>query len=251
MDAHFLTPSSPRSPSSSLPARLMTPSARRPMPARCAPPLAAAPGAAEPVYLDVQTTGTLADLARARADLAIIALPPDEVAAAMEVAARIGCRAVLIIGSGWTLNAALSCSALRGARTCTCSGPTASASSAPRSASMPAPGPLPLEGSLALVSQSGALTARCWTGRATTMGFQPGGVHRPGCRRGPGPGAGLPRHRCAHPRHRGLPRRHRQRPPFHERAALGRARQAGGGAQGRPAQRRQRGRADALPRHRR
>ena len=52
------------------------------------------------VFLDIQTTGTLADLAQTRADLAIIALPPAEAIAALEVAGRIRCKAALVVGSG-------------------------------------------------------------------------------------------------------------------------------------------------------
>ncbi|HPM66784.1 MAG TPA: GNAT family N-acetyltransferase, partial [Piscinibacter sp.] len=51
-------------------------------------------------YLDIHDTGTLADLAQARADLAIIALPPKDVAAALEVAGRMTCRSALVISSG-------------------------------------------------------------------------------------------------------------------------------------------------------
>ena len=51
-------------------------------------------------FLDIHTSGTLADLAQARADLAIIALPPEDVAAALEIAGRMACRAALIISSG-------------------------------------------------------------------------------------------------------------------------------------------------------
>ena len=51
-------------------------------------------------FLDIQSTGTLADLAQARADLAIIALPPQDVTAALEIAGRIACRAALIVSSG-------------------------------------------------------------------------------------------------------------------------------------------------------
>ena len=40
-------------------------------------------------HLDTQTTGTLAELADTRADLAIIALPADKMAAALEIAGRI------------------------------------------------------------------------------------------------------------------------------------------------------------------
>ena len=54
------------------------------------------------VFLDIQTSGTLAELAKTRADLAIIALPPENVAAALEVAGRIACRAALVVSSGIT-----------------------------------------------------------------------------------------------------------------------------------------------------
>ena len=53
-------------------------------------------------YLDIHTSGTLADLAQARADLAIIALPPGDVAAALELSGRMACRAALVISSGIT-----------------------------------------------------------------------------------------------------------------------------------------------------
>jgi acetyltransferase len=43
-------------------------------------------------FLDIHTTGTLADLAQTRADLAIIALPHEDVAAALDIAGRIKCR---------------------------------------------------------------------------------------------------------------------------------------------------------------
>jgi len=52
------------------------------------------------VFLDTHASGTLADLATVHADLAIIALPPDEVAAALELAGRIKCRSALVISSG-------------------------------------------------------------------------------------------------------------------------------------------------------
>src|ERR1700712_5481188 len=51
-------------------------------------------------FLDIGTTGTLADLAQTRADLAIIALPPGDIAAALEVAGRMTCRSALIISNG-------------------------------------------------------------------------------------------------------------------------------------------------------
>ena len=48
-------------------------------------------------FLDIHTSGTLADLAQSRADLAIIALPPDDVAAALELAGRMACRSALVV----------------------------------------------------------------------------------------------------------------------------------------------------------
>jgi LysR family transcriptional activator of dmlA len=51
-------------------------------------------------FLDVSMTGTLADLVHSRADLALIALPNDELAFALEVAGRIQCKSALIISSG-------------------------------------------------------------------------------------------------------------------------------------------------------
>ena len=51
-------------------------------------------------FVDIHTSGTLADLAQTQADLAIIALPADEVAAALEIAGRFKCRAALLISSG-------------------------------------------------------------------------------------------------------------------------------------------------------
>ena len=50
-------------------------------------------------FLDIHTSGTLADLAQSRADLAIIALPPEDVAAALELAGRMACRSALVISA--------------------------------------------------------------------------------------------------------------------------------------------------------
>ena len=46
-------------------------------------------------WLDVAMTGTLAELAQSRADLALIALPHDQNLAALEVVGRVRCRAAL------------------------------------------------------------------------------------------------------------------------------------------------------------
>ena len=111
-------------------------------------------------WLDIGMTGTLGDLAQSRADLALIALPHDQNLAALEVVGRIRCRAALILSSG--MPAAL----------CTQLNQTAQRYGihllGPNSLGLQRPalklnasglGPLAAAGPLALVSQSGALTA--------------------------------------------------------------------------------------------
>ena len=53
-------------------------------------------------FLEIGTTGTLAELSQTRADLAVIALPPKDIAAALEVAGRITCKAAVIVSNGVT-----------------------------------------------------------------------------------------------------------------------------------------------------
>jgi len=116
--------------------------------------------AGELTWLDIQTTGTLADLASSRADLALIALPAAQCVAALEVAGRIRCRAALVLTGG--LDAA----------TCDTLHQTARQHGVnllgPNSLGLQRPaihfnastlGPLAAAGPLALVSQSGALTS--------------------------------------------------------------------------------------------
>ncbi len=111
-------------------------------------------------FLDIHTTGTLADLAQTRADLAIIALPHEDVAAALEVAGRIKCRAALVVSSG--INATLAAELHRVARRhgMHLLGPNCLGFQRPRSGlNASVAGGLAAAGPLALVSQSGALTA--------------------------------------------------------------------------------------------
>lgn len=111
-------------------------------------------------FINTKVTGTLEDLAQAKADLVVIALPQEEQLAALELVGRIRCTAALILSSGVDAHHA---NALRQA-----------AEQAgvhllgPNSLGLQRPslhlnagvmGPLAQEGSLALVSQSGALTA--------------------------------------------------------------------------------------------
>jgi acetyltransferase len=112
------------------------------------------------VFLDVHFSGTLADLASTHADLAIIALPTEEVAAALEIAGRIKCKAALVISSG--IDAALASDlhkiAMRDGINLL--GPNSLGFQRPcLNLNASIAGELATCGPLALVSQSGALTS--------------------------------------------------------------------------------------------
>ncbi|OYU82575.1 MAG: GNAT family N-acetyltransferase, partial [Burkholderiales bacterium PBB5] len=124
-------------------------------------------------YLDIHMSGTLADLAASRADLAIIALPHDQVAAALEVTGRIRCRAALVLGSN--LGAAPCAELLAIARRhgVHLLGPNSLGFQRPQlKLNASAAGPLAAPGPLALISQSGALTSSIldWA-RRNAVGF--------------------------------------------------------------------------------
>ncbi|MEI8028160.1 MAG: bifunctional acetate--CoA ligase family protein/GNAT family N-acetyltransferase [Comamonadaceae bacterium] len=112
------------------------------------------------VFLDVHASGTLADLAHTQADLAIIAVAPAEVASALEIAGRIKCRAALVISSG--IDAAHAAELHRIARRdgIHLLGPNCLGFQRPHlQLNASVAGTLSAPGPLALVSQSGALTA--------------------------------------------------------------------------------------------
>jgi len=112
------------------------------------------------VFLDIHTTGTLSDLAHTRADLAIIALPPAEAIEALEVAGRIKCRAALLVGSGTPADVATEMHRVARRHSMHLLGPNSQGFQRPRSLlNASVVGPLASPGPLALVSQSGALTA--------------------------------------------------------------------------------------------
>ena len=112
------------------------------------------------VFLDIHTTGTLADLAQTRADLAIIALPPAEAIAALEVAGRIKCKAALVVGSGTSADMAGDMHRVARRHGMHLLGPNSLGFQRPRAGlNASVVGPLAAVGPLALVSQSGALTA--------------------------------------------------------------------------------------------
>ncbi|MBT9506221.1 bifunctional acetate--CoA ligase family protein/GNAT family N-acetyltransferase [Rhodoferax sp.] len=112
------------------------------------------------VFLDIHASGTLADLANTHADLAVIAMPPAEVASALEIAGRIKCRAALVISSG--IDAAQAAELHKIARRdgIHLLGPNCLGFQRPHlNLNASVAGDLCAQGPLALVSQSGALTA--------------------------------------------------------------------------------------------
>lgn len=112
------------------------------------------------VFLDIHTSGTLADLAQTRADLAIIALPPAEALAALEVAGRIKCKAALVVGSGANADIAADMHQVARRHGMHLLGPNSLGFQRPRSGlNASVAGSLAAVGPLALVSQSGALTS--------------------------------------------------------------------------------------------
>jgi acetyltransferase len=124
-------------------------------------------------FLEIGTTGTLAELSQTRADLAIIALPPKEIAAALEVAGRMTCRAALIISSGVTSEHAAQLRKIAHREGVLLLGPNSLGFQRPKQAlNACAAGPLARAGSLGVVCQSGALTAAMldWA-RSNGVGF--------------------------------------------------------------------------------
>ncbi|MGB3449218.1 MAG: bifunctional acetate--CoA ligase family protein/GNAT family N-acetyltransferase [Giesbergeria sp.] len=126
------------------------------------------------VFVDLQkTTGSLADLVQTRADLAVIALPAADVAAALEVAGRMACRAAMIVSSGIGPDLATQLKKIAHREGMYLLGPNSLGLQRPAlQLNASAAGPLARTGSLALVSQSGALTASIldWA-RNNAVGF--------------------------------------------------------------------------------
>jgi acetyltransferase len=111
-------------------------------------------------FLDVHATGTLADLAHLQSDLAIIALPPAEVALALAIAGRIKCRAALVISSGIDANQAAELHKIARRDGVHLLGPNCLGFQRPYlQLNASVAGALCAKGPLALVSQSGALTS--------------------------------------------------------------------------------------------
>lgn len=111
-------------------------------------------------FLDIRTKGTLEELAHVRADLAIVSLPHPEVAAALEVAGQMKCKAALVVSSGMGIEQAAELKAVALRSGMHLLGPNCLGFQRPYlGLNASVAGSLADEGSLALVSQSGALTS--------------------------------------------------------------------------------------------
>jgi len=118
-------------------------------------------GFAGPVsFLDIGMTGTLGDLVQSKSDLAIIALPHEQLTAALEVAARIRSKTALILSSGVDAVLAAQLHAIARQHGMHLLGPNCMGFQRPKlKLNASAIGPLAQPGALALVSQSGALSS--------------------------------------------------------------------------------------------
>jgi acetyltransferase len=110
-------------------------------------------------FLDIGMSGTLGDLAQSRADLAIIALPNGQLTAALEVAGRIQCKSALIISSNVDAPLAAELHTIARKHGIYLMGPNCLGFQRPKlHLNASALGRMAEEGTLALISQSGALT---------------------------------------------------------------------------------------------
>lgn len=110
-------------------------------------------------YLDIRMSGTLGDLVKSRVDLAIIALPNDQLSAALEVAGSIHCKSALIISRA--VDAALSkkLQAIAQGYSMFLLGPNCMGFQRPQQhLNASTLGRLAQKGATALISQSGAVT---------------------------------------------------------------------------------------------
>jgi acetyltransferase len=111
-------------------------------------------------WLDIGMSGTLADLAHSRADLALIALPAEQIAAALEIVGRIRCRSAAVLTCGLTPALCEELHSIARHHGTLLLGPNSLGFQRPAlGLNASALGPLAAPGALALVSQSGALTA--------------------------------------------------------------------------------------------
>ncbi|KLR56642.1 bifunctional acetate--CoA ligase family protein/GNAT family N-acetyltransferase [Diaphorobacter sp. J5-51] len=160
MDKHYLTPLFTPSSIVVLAGNADAPDTHTPQAKVLREALAAQRFTGTLTYLDIHTSGTLADLAQTRADLAIIAQPPQDLPAALEVAGRINCRSALVLSNGVDAQLAEQLRKIARREGIHLLGPNSLGMQRPSlQLNASAAGPLAREGSLALVCQSGALTS--------------------------------------------------------------------------------------------
>ncbi|MEY2687317.1 MAG: hypothetical protein RL375_1515 [Pseudomonadota bacterium] len=124
-------------------------------------------------FYDINASATLSDLAQARSDLAVIALPVQDIASALEVAGRMSCGAALVVSTGVSADKAAEFKAIARREGMHLLGPNSLGLQRPSlKLNASAAGPLAKAGPLALVSQSGALTSAMldWAGK-NAVGF--------------------------------------------------------------------------------
>lgn len=111
-------------------------------------------------FVDTRMTGTLAELAQSRAELAIITLPTaDEMDNALEIAGRIKCRAALVISAGLDAGSSARLHATAKRHQIQLLGPNCIGFQRPyQKLNASIIGELATPGPLGLLSQSGALT---------------------------------------------------------------------------------------------
>lgn len=110
-------------------------------------------------FFDIGMSGTLGDLAQAQTDLAILALPNAQLAAALEVAGRIQCKAALVISNAVDAALAASLHAIARQHGIALLGPCLGYQAPRLGINASVLGPLAQNGALGLVSQSGSLTS--------------------------------------------------------------------------------------------
>ncbi|MDD2609118.1 MAG: bifunctional acetate--CoA ligase family protein/GNAT family N-acetyltransferase [Giesbergeria sp.] len=111
-------------------------------------------------FLSTESTGTLAELAQTKADLTIIALPPEEISNALEMAGRMNCRSALVVSSSISADEAAKLKQVAEREGIYLLGPNCLGLQRPSlHLNASAAGKLAHTGSLALVCQSGALTS--------------------------------------------------------------------------------------------
>jgi acetyltransferase len=123
--------------------------------------------------VNMNSVGSLSDLAHQHSDLAVIDLPPADVKDALEIAGRMKCRAALIVGSGYSLQQSRSLHEQARHHGMTLLGPNSAGFQIPRlKLNASRIGPLAHTGPIGLICQSGALTASIldWA-QANSVGF--------------------------------------------------------------------------------